>query len=189
LHASKDNDFFEGQDGNDQLYGYDGNDSLFGGVGNDYIRGGNGADTLSGLSENDTLYGDAGNDIIDGGAGADIISGGLGKDQLAGGSQADIFIFRAKETSNTTATADTILDFQSIDDINLAAIDANTRVGGNQVFTFIGPQAFHGKASELRYEKVAGDIFIYGDTNGDKRADLVIHLDNTAAISKAYFVL
>jgi Ca2+-binding RTX toxin-like protein len=190
LYGSKGNDSFLGLADNDKLYGYDGNDSLDGGAGNDTLMGGIGNDTLLGGTEVDMLYGEAGNDVIDGGAGADKIFGGLGIDKLTGGTEADLFIFKAKETGVTKTTADTIQDFNKIDDIDLSAIDANTKISGNDKFSFISTQAFHGKAGELRYEKVGTtDTWIYGDTNGDKKADLVIHLDDAITMKGDYFVL
>lgn len=71
---------------------------------------------------------------------------------------------------NLTLTGrDTIFDFTSADRINLSSIDANTKVSGNQAFTFIGTRDFTGKAGELTY---------------DKMADFAIHLDDVLTLQK-----
>ena len=44
---------------------------------------------------------------------------------------------------DTTSTADEIVDFTSEQDtINLSAVDANSLLGGDQTFAFIGTAAF-----------------------------------------------
>ena len=64
------------------------------------------------------------------------------------------------------------------DRINLASIDARSNAGGaNDAFTWIGSQAFHHKAGELRFVfSGAARTIIEGDTNGDGHADLQIEL-------------
>lgn len=60
---------------------------------------------------------------------------------------------------------------------------------GNQAFTYLGTAAFTGAAGELRYIKHASDTYVYGDTNGDRKVDFAIHLDDAISLSKGYFVL
>jgi serralysin len=172
IKATKYADVFWGGDGNDTLYGYNGNDR---------ISGGNGSDKLYGANGNDTLKGDAGNDRLEGGAGADKLYGGAG---------ADTFVFRSKADS-TTSAPDTIFDFSRTqkDKIDLSAFDANTTKAGLQDFAFIGTQKFHKTAGELRYEKSGGDTFVYGDLNGDGRADFKIVLDTSVSLLKGDFIL
>jgi hypothetical protein len=43
---------------------------------------------------------------------------------------------------------------------------------------FCSRAAFSGANGELRFEKQASDTYVYGDTNGDKAADFVIHFDD-----------
>lgn len=158
-----------------------GSDSFYGGSGADYIKLYGGNDILSGKGGNDKLYGGAGNDLLYGGAGHDYLTGG-------GGS--DTFSFRSiSDSTLSSAGRDTIYDFSSQDKIDLAGIDANQKVSGNQAFTYIGKAAFNGKAGELRFDKQASDTYIYGDVNGDKKADFAIHLDDAVDIYKAYFIL
>ena len=59
----------------------------------------------------------------------------------------------------------------------------------NEAFTFIGSQAFHHTAGELRSEVVGGNTYVTGDTDGDGIADFMIRLDGTHALVGADFVL
>jgi serralysin len=70
---------------------------------------------------------------------------------------------------------DDIVDFSQAegDRIDLAAIDANTVLAGNQAFSFIGSGAFTGMSGQLRF---AGG-FVQGDLNGDATADFMIHMN------------
>lgn len=125
LYGGAGDDTLSGDDGDDQLYGGAGNDVLSGGAGDDQIRGGAGNDTLSGGDGDDqlfggagrdTLSGGAGDDFLSGGAGADILNGGAGDDVLEGGAGADRFVF------DGDSGADTILDFQNNDRIELTGL-------------------------------------------------------------------
>ncbi|MDQ0318474.1 Ca2+-binding RTX toxin-like protein/predicted transcriptional regulator [Pararhizobium capsulatum DSM 1112] len=158
-------------------------ETLKGGIGKDKIVAGAGNDTLQGGDGNDQLFGDIGNDTLYGGKGADHLTGGVG---------ADIFVFKALSDTMVSATSrDTVLDFNAGqgDRIDISAFDANTQLSGDQAFSFIGTKAFAGKAGELRYEKTTSDTYIYGDVNGDKKADFAIHLDDAVTLDKGYFLL
>lgn len=165
----------------DVFWGGDGKDRLYGGNGNDKISGGNGNDRLYGDNGNDTLKGDAGNDRLEGGAGADKLYGGAG---------ADTFVFRSKADS-TTSAPDKIYDFSRAekDKIDLSAFDANTPKAGDQDFSFIGTQKFHKIAGELRYQKSGTDTFVYGDIDGNGKADFAIVLDTLVNLQKGDFIL
>jgi hypothetical protein len=97
----------------------------------------------------------------------------------------------ALQCKSTVRYRDTIYDFSSgqRDRIDLKAIDAQTTVGGNQSFTFIGKNGFQGKAGELRYDKVSGGALVSGDVNSDGIADFAIYLKGVSALSKGYFML
>ncbi len=158
----------------------------------DKLYGNSGANQLTGNAGNDLLDGGRGNDVLDGGDGNDTLIGGRGADDLTGGAGADTFVFKsAADSTVRSAGQDTILDFSGVggDRIDLSAIDANTRASGDQAFSFIGTSGFTGKAGELNYSKQASDTYIYGDTNGDKKADFAIHLDDAVTLSKDYFML
>jgi Ca2+-binding RTX toxin-like protein len=158
--------------------------------GDDHLSGSQYGDYIYGYGGDDVLRGQAGNDKINGGTGNDRIEGGLGSDTLYGGTGEDVFAFKSLASSKANA-ADTIYDFRSSehDRIDLSAIDANSKKGGDQEFTLIGQSEFHHKAGELRIERAASDTWIQGDTNGDGKADFVIHLDDAVAMKPGYFEL
>jgi Ca2+-binding RTX toxin-like protein len=122
------------------------------------------------------LFGGRAGDTLKGGANSDLFHGNLGADLLSGGGGADSFRYQNTAESNS-ATLDQILDFTpGTDKIDLERIDANTLVGGNQAFAWIGSNAFSGSAGQLRAFEQGGTWFVEGDTNGDGAADLVIAL-------------
>jgi serralysin len=156
-------------------------ENLLGSAYGDNLRGGNTANEITGGSGSDTLYGRSGNDTLNGSSGLDKLYGQGGMDLLIGGSGADTFIFHGCSESRGS-TADTIKDFsRGSDHIDLRSIDAHTTRLGDQAFTFIGANAFHGKAGELRF---AGQV-VSGDVNGDKVADFMIKLAGITALSKS----
>lgn len=165
-------------------------DAIIGTKYRDTIVGANLNDTIEGLATGDKLIGLGGNDIIKGGSGNDRIEGGLGADDLYGGTESDTFIYRdVRESTVALFGRDTIVDFTKSDVVNLQQIDANTKMAGGQAFHFIGTDAFSGEAGELRFKKMASDTYIYADTNGDKKSDFSIHLDDAISLSKGFFVL
>ncbi len=137
--------------------------------------------------------GSSGANTIQGNGATNIIAGGLGRDILTGGAGADVFDFNTQIDSRSSSTArDLIMDFQhKIDHIDLSGIDANTMVGGNQTFTFLGGKgaAFTGATGQIHYLAAGANTLIEGDTNGDKRFDFQIELKGTVALSAADFVL
>jgi Ca2+-binding RTX toxin-like protein len=158
----------------------------------EYLTGSSYADKLYGDSGSNLLTGGSGNDVLNGGGGNDVLFGGAGADDLVGGAGADTFVFKAlDDTTVSSVGRDTIFDFSGTagDRIDVSAIDANTATSGDQAFTYVGTAAFTGKAGELRYVKGASDTYVYGDVNGDARADFAIHLDDAVSLSKGYFVL
>jgi Ca2+-binding RTX toxin-like protein len=157
-------------------------DTLTGNAGNNTITGGGGADTISGGLGADTLNGGAGGDSLTGGAGADRVTGGMGADQ---------YMFSSVGDFATGFTLDRIMDFNRTqgDKINLAAIDANSIVGGDQPFTFIGAGAFTGVAGQLGYTPIAGGVRLRGDINGDGVADFSMNVIGSAPLVVTDFVL
>lgn len=132
-----------------------------------------GADNLKGTSGNDTINGKGGNDIINGGAGYDTLTGGSGNDTFAFGS--------AAEMGTRAGARDVITDFvQGQDKIDLSAIDAISKLAGNQDFTFIAGNdaSFTKTAGELAWhtEAATGRTVIQGDTNGDGVHDFELEL-------------
>ena len=140
----------------------------------------------------DTIQGTGLDDIIKGGGGDDKLRGDEGADDLYGGTGEDVFVYKSLKESTDTATGrDTIFDFSGVrgDVIKLEDIDANKTIAGNQVFDFIGIEAFSGQAGELRYEMTASGTYIYADVDGDSKADFSIHIKKAVTLSDDYFIL
>lgn len=153
-------------------------------------RGNSGDNTITGNGGKNTLDGAAGNDILKGGGGDDTLIGNLGADDLYGGAGSDTFIFYAVSHSTLSAAGrDTIFGFGGGDQIKLASIDANTKLAGNQVFTFIGTTGFSDTAGELRTTKTSSGTYVFGDVDGDGKADFSIHLNGAVTLAKDDFVL
>ena len=144
---------------------------------NNSIHGNIGANVLNGAG---------GDDALNGGAGADTLIGGVGRDTMTGGADNDLFKFADGDFGGVTrSTADRIVDFATGDKVDLSAVDANTLLASDQGFSFIGTGAFSHAAGELRYEQVAGNTYLSGDTNGDGIADFMIKLDGLHTVSGA----
>lgn len=176
-------------------------ENIYGSAYNDTLVGDNFANTLWGASGNDYLYGNGGSDALNGGAGSDYLVGGdgsdalvggAGLDRLFGGSGADRFVFTLISDSTVAATGrDVIYDFSYAqgDRIDLRIIDANTRVTGNQAFTYIGTAAFTGVAGQLHVEYSGGNTYVVGDVNGDRIADFAITVSGANALSSLNYYL
>lgn len=167
-----------------------GDDTIDGGSSADRIGGGAGDDTLRGNDGNDFLSGGDGDDRLFGGAGNDRLQGGRGADTLTGNAGADSFLFTSVAES-TSASRDRITDFKASegDKIDLAAIDANTDVSGNQSFKFIGEKAFSGNSGELRFTQSDAATTVSGDIDGDKKADFVLTLTSQIDLKAGDFLL
>lgn len=151
----------------------------------DVLRGNNAANKLAGGSGSDSLDGRGGADRLDGGSGRDTLYGGSGADILSGGTGADLFVFKSR-SETAPGARDVIQDFVSgTDRIHLRSIDANTKLSGNQAFSFIGSNAFTHKAGQLKFH--AG--VLSGDVNGDAVADFQIRLSKVLSLKAADFYL
>lgn len=187
LRGGTGNDVMNGGNGNDSLLGEAGNDNLLGLAGNDVLNGGAGNDTLDGGVGNDILTGAGGNDRLIGGAGTDRLIGGAGTDIMTGGADRDVFVFTAISDSRPGVARDRITDFQvGLDQIDLGQIDANTRMGGNQDFSFTGTQA---QAHSVWYTQVGANLVIRADVTGDRIADFEVMLTGVSQLSAADFLL
>ncbi|WP_137126139.1 family 16 glycosylhydrolase [Roseomonas sp. HF4] len=154
--------------------------------------GGAGPDALVGTAANDTLDGGAGDDVLSGGKGDDRLLGGAGSDILNGGADADIFRFTdALDSGASGARRDRIVDFSSeeLDRIDLSMIDADAALPGDQPFAFLGIGEFTA-AGQLRSEVIAGNTFVFGNTDEDMATvELSVRLSGGLALTAADFVL
>jgi serralysin len=157
---------------------------LINGTGNsldNIVRGNNAANTLDGGAGTDTIFGNGGDDFLIGGA---------GKDTMVGGSGNDTFVFHNGDFGATSSTADRITDFTSGQDkIDLSGVDANSLVGGDQAFSFVGTNAFSHTAGELRYEHIGSNTYVEGDMNGDGVADFMVRFDGSHSFVQSDFLL
>lgn len=146
--------------------------------------------TLTANDVGTSIAGRDGDDTLNGAAGRDTLQGGLGTDTLTGGASRDVFLFDDGDSAAALADADHITDFSQSDGdrINLSRIDAIDG-GGDNAFSFIGEDAFHNVAGELRFEQVGGETHIFGDTDGNGIADFTIILDTTVDLVSSDFTL
>ncbi|MGE3986647.1 S8 family serine peptidase [Pseudorhodoplanes sp.] len=209
LAGGGDDDWIDGGAGVDSMQGGLGDDTYVVDNKSDKVteKSGAGIDTvitslasysLRGAVENLTFQGSSAftgvgnalNNAISGGDGNDILNGGAGSDILAGGAGADRFVFASAAETGLGAMRDVIVDFVSgIDTIDLAAIDANTTMKGNQAFSSILVDNFSGAAGQLRLADSGSDIVVSGDINGDAIADFDILLKDIASVTHNDFVL
>jgi Ca2+-binding RTX toxin-like protein len=140
---------------------------------------------LLGNSGSNLLDGGSGNDSLSGAEGIDSLIGGLGADQLSGGAGADVFVFRTEsESGNTLASCDTITDFvRGQDRIDLSAIDASSKISGNNAFVWLGSAAIGTSTNgDLRFQKFdnAGTsddyTLVLADTDSDTASEFMIKL-------------
>ena len=114
------------------------------------------------------LTGNAGANVLSGLGGGDTFIGLGGTDTLVGGAGADRFRFLAAADSAVGAGRDVIQGFTPAegDRIDLAAIDANAALAGDQAFSFLGTAAFTGAPGQLRYSVAGADVILQGTIAG-----------------------
>ncbi|MBU2582747.1 MAG: M10 family metallopeptidase C-terminal domain-containing protein [Alphaproteobacteria bacterium] len=189
MRGGNGNDTERGGNGNDRLFGDNGLDTLFGDNGIDRLFGGNHNDIMRGGNQTDFLRGENGNDRMFGDAGDDVLTGGLGRDIQNGGAGRDRFDYDNINESRGAAR-DRIVGWEDFKDrIDLRTIDADTTLGGNQRFKFIGDDAFSRTAGELHIKSVGSIVRVEGDVNGDGRADFQIDVQGTSTLVQSEFLL
>jgi Ca2+-binding RTX toxin-like protein len=147
---------------------------------------------LTGSAFADILTGSNKTNMILGGGGDDSITGGKGADLLTGGDGADHFIYLSTSDSTVSLTGrDTIEDFTHSqgDTIDLSAIDANTKLAGDQAFTFLPSGGFTHAAGQLIQVAQAGGYLVEGDVNGDGKADFAISVMTANPLVNGDFIL
>jgi Ca2+-binding RTX toxin-like protein len=146
--------------------------------------------TLTGTTAINGTGNGLGNLII-GNSAANVIIGGGGVDTLTGGAGADLFKFIALSDSAPGA-ADLITDFISSkkggDKIDLSAIDANSHTLANDAFTLVSKFTGHAGQAYTSYDKQSGMTNIYLDVDGDRSADMVIHLSGHLSLTAGDFI-
>lgn len=147
------------------------------------IDGGDGDDVLLGRLSGDTLQGGLGADTLKGGGGADELIGGAGADSMDGGRGRDTYTY-LEVTDSTGAARDHILDFERGRDL----IDLTELVAGE--VTWLGKGKFTATGSaEARYAAKAGYVDLRIDVDGDGGSDMVIIVEDVAALAAGDFIL
>jgi hypothetical protein len=101
-----------------------------------------------------------------------------------------MFRFLAAADSAVGAARDVIQAFNPAggDRIDLAAIDANAALAGDQGFAFLGTAAFTGAAGQLRYDVAGADVILQGTIAGTTPA-FEIRLAGLGALAAGDFTL
>lgn len=194
LSGNAEDNLLRGKGGNDVLFGGDGDDTLRGDNGRDFIFGGDGDDLVLGGNGNDKLFGQNDNDEIRGGGGKDMLDGGLGADILQGEGGDDMFVFKDISESNLT-DMDLIRGIDGVgvaggDVFHLRAIDADSALGGNQNFVWLGEQALSGgtvfASGSLWVENDGADTMLYGTVNADAIIDFAVRIEDGATDAADY---
>lgn len=205
LTGAKGDDILVGGAGNDRLIGKEGidtasyelakaavavdlsqtRDQATGGAGTDYLSN---VENLTGSAFNDLLIGSRTENVIQGGAGDDRITGGGGQDWLTGDAGADRFVYLATADSRAGAY-DTITDFSRADGdrIDLSALDANTRLSGNQ--SFVLADRFTQTAGQMVLTGQDGGYRVEVDVNGDGVADFGLNVITGTPLTNGDFFL
>jgi serralysin len=185
---------------------------LDGGLGNDKLTGGTGVDLvaypgpagvvvdLSGTSdtarrggETDTLVGIEG---ALGSSGADRFKGDdlnnefqgkAGKDTMTGGGGRDTWDFNEVADSPPGATRDLVTDFAPGQDVlDLAGIDADATVPGNQSFRWVAKAILNG-AAQLGYFVSGGMTIVRASTDADAAPEVEIQLTGAKTLTEGDF--
>jgi Ca2+-binding RTX toxin-like protein len=111
--------------------------------------------TFSGI---EAAIGTAYADALIGNAAGNVLRGGQGADWLVGGAGADRFVYQGYQDwfGQSYEGQDTIADFGDGDVIDIAAIDANWTLSGDQAFAF----------STTRHSGVVGEAVVTNYGNG-----------------------
>lgn len=161
---------------------------LYRGKNNLGIASGTTIENAIGGSGNDRITGNVVANKLIGGGGNDVLTGGAGRDRLSGGAGNDVFDFNKKTELGTVATrTDTVLDYVSgTDRLDLAGIDANDVMAGNQAFSFLGSRNFGADATgQLRF---SGGV-LYGSTDKDRDAEFMINLAGVTTLTARDIIL
>jgi hypothetical protein len=141
----------------------------------------------------ENLIGGIGGDTFTGDANVNLFRGRGGADTLTGNGGNDTFDYDALSESTVAAT-DIITDFAlhtsnsnagRQDQINLATIDGNLDIGGNQAFAFAASASNY----SVWITNNGTNTFVNADSTGDAVADLRIQVNGLLALNQFDFVL
>jgi hypothetical protein len=127
-------------------------------------------------------------DVIRGNATANALTGLGARDVLTGFGGADRFVYRALVDSLPgPLRRDVIADFRGRtgDRVDLSRLDANSRLPGNQRFSFVGSRPFSGRPGEARFSRGLLQV----NVGLDRDADLEVALTGVRSLSQAHLLL
>ena len=196
LYGANGDDYIDGSFGNDRLHGQAGDDEMLGGqgddniddaVGNNAISAGDGNDYASGSG---TVDGNVGDDDLQG-FGTTVMRGGLGHNHIRCGTGAQrVDCDRTADDDPSAGNArfvnETIFDFNRNqgDRFDVATIDANENLGGNQAFTFVGTAPVD-QAGEIGILVSGGVTYVVAETNSALGPDLQVQMAAGSNIAAA----
>jgi hypothetical protein len=83
-----------------------------------------------------------------------------------------------------------VLDFLAgTDRLDLAGVDADTTIAGDQAFRFVGTAAFAGTPGELGFFASNGNTIVHGSNDGNTADEFQIQLSGLVPLSVEDFYL
>lgn len=189
-----------GGGGNDYLFNVGAGDTLDGGDGNDVLSGGGGGIMLGGagsdtfnlpttgqgfvldLAKTTAQVNDAVSftlnsiENIQGSNGDDTFYLSTVSNTVGTGGGHDKIVYRSLAEIGLGATSDHFIDIGNPDIIDLSAIDANTKLAGNQAFVGVGQFTGAGGEMTTSFDLQTSIFHVQFDVNGDKVADAELWL-------------
>ena len=200
LYGANGDDYIDGGSGNDRLHGQDGDDVMLGREGDDNIVDAVGGNTITAGDGNDyvlgsgTVDGNVGDDDLQG-FGTTLLRGGLGHDHVRCGTGAQRVVYESTADDDPSAAAarfvnEIVFDFNRNqgDRFDVATIDANENIGGNQAFTFVGTAPVD-QAGEIGILVSGGVTYVVAETNGALGPDLQVQMSNSVINAAGDFIL
>jgi Ca2+-binding RTX toxin-like protein len=162
-------------------------------AGADVITGGNLDDLLRSYGGADSLLGAAGNDTLDGGDGGDTLNGGAGHDVITTGAGADRVVVELGHSGTTEASADSITDWSSSDQLIFASVPATSADYAEGVAGDFASAAAYANGlisagtASLVAVYVGGDVIVFADSaNNNGSADDVVILTDRGLADVSY---
>jgi Ca2+-binding RTX toxin-like protein len=130
-------------------------------------------------------------DALDGGdTPASSFRGGAGRDSSTGGGGRDLYDYNLAADSLVGTGRDVVADFApGVDDLDLAGVDANTTVAGDQAFPFVGTVGLGTTPGAVGYYSSGGNTIVRASTDADSTAELEIELAGLKTLTVDDFYL
>ena len=153
---------------------------------------------FDGTSANETIVGNAldnvingkqGDDVLMGNAGRDALRSHYGSDTLWGGADSDVFVFQYLTDSRLKTGVDTVMDFTQGDKIDLAMIDSNRDISGDQAFSLTGGSTTSPGYLTISYDAGTDRTTVNGNVDHDAEQEISIMLKGNIPLTAADFFL